>query len=134
MRYVTFILVMLPVSILFANDYCFVCKDKTQISNNVEVIVQQQNVIPLEQQEYDIEQELALQRQWEMLSESISIAPRIDQTNLFRKHKFNQNIQNIKTKEIQYSTVPSRVLKKRLTGYIKQSFSVNNRGIINFTR
>lgn len=78
---------------------CFVTCKKTiivqpVIHNKVDVKFRHLrfvNQVPEPTQD-QINTELALQRQWEMLTSAIPIAPRIDQSQLFRTFQFRANL------------------------------------------
>lgn len=78
---------------------CFVTCKKTIIiqpvvHNKVDVKFRHLRLVDQvpEQTQDQINTELALQRQWEMLTSAIPIAPRIDQSQLFRTFQFRANL------------------------------------------
>lgn len=130
MKYLS-ILMLIP-SVVLADGQCFVCKPQVKIDDKVQVVTKQMNLIPLEIPEINVEQELALQRQWEIVTSTIPISGKLDHTNVFRRHRFRQNIADYNPSPIQQKQIQTRSVTKTYTGYLKQSFSVNSDGLVNF--
>lgn len=136
MRSALVIMFLFP-SVAMADGYCFVCPKVAQpqvhIKNSVAVKNQHMRLLPLEEPQNNQQLDLALQRQYEIITSAINVADRIDQTNLFRRHRFQQNVANYNSSPVaRREAVRYRSRTKVYTGYLKQSFSVNSEGHINY--